>query len=196
MKFLARCFLPPTFELARTTFVPHSLGPVAEVQIFRERSLSDFVDWMPAAHVARFAHSGTNLQNTQPAGSGLRAFSMPWDAALALPLPVRIWDGGVGCETWLSLISFGNKRPAGSFALCQTTGCRAMPSTSIKKTKYDPAKGILSVWFVTSGKRYEFEGVPPETFAAFRSAFAKGRFFNAHIRNRFRYRRVTSDDDD
>ncbi|WP_348627321.1 KTSC domain-containing protein [Mesorhizobium sp. M1A.F.Ca.IN.022.06.1.1] len=39
-------------------------------------------------------------------------------------------------------------------------------------------------------------GVPPETFAAFRSAFAKGRFFNAHIRNRFRYRRVTSDDDD
>ncbi|TIN99270.1 MAG: KTSC domain-containing protein, partial [Mesorhizobium sp.] len=30
----------------------------------------------------------------------------------------------------------------------------------------------------------------------FRSAFAKGRFFNAHIRNRFRYRRVTSDDDD
>ncbi|TIM63036.1 MAG: KTSC domain-containing protein, partial [Mesorhizobium sp.] len=27
-----------------------------------------------------------------------------------------------------------------------------MPSTSIKKTKYDPAKGTLSVWFVTSGK--------------------------------------------
>ncbi|TIU43610.1 MAG: KTSC domain-containing protein, partial [Mesorhizobium sp.] len=27
---------------------------------------------------------------------------------------------------------------------------------------------ILSVWFVASGKRYDFEGVPPETYAAFR----------------------------
>ncbi|MER9419365.1 KTSC domain-containing protein [Mesorhizobium sp. M0437] len=31
----------------------------------------------------------------------------------------------------------------------------------------------------------EFEGVPPETFAAFRAAFAKGRYFNDHIRNKF-----------
>ncbi|MDX8527945.1 KTSC domain-containing protein [Mesorhizobium sp. MSK_1335] len=41
-----------------------------------------------------------------------------------------------------------------------------------------------------AAKRYEFEGVPPETFAAFRSAFAKGRYFNRHIRNRFQYRRT------
>ncbi|WP_287255812.1 KTSC domain-containing protein [Mesorhizobium sp.] len=39
---------------------------------------------------------------------------------------------------------------------------------------YDPDSRILSVWFVASGKRYEFEDVPPETFAAFRAAFAKG----------------------
>ncbi|WP_352808393.1 KTSC domain-containing protein [Mesorhizobium sp. M0909] len=58
-----------------------------------------------------------------------------------------------------------------------------MPSTSIRKTEYDPDRRILSVWFVASGKRYEFEGVPPETFAAFRAAFAKGRYFNDHIRN-------------
>lgn len=63
-----------------------------------------------------------------------------------------------------------------------------MPSTSIRKSEYDPDKRVLSVWFVASGNRYEFEGVPPETFAAFRSAFAKGRYFNEHIRNRFRYR--------
>ncbi|RWB65443.1 KTSC domain-containing protein [Mesorhizobium sp.] len=62
-----------------------------------------------------------------------------------------------------------------------------MPSTSISKTAYDPKSRILSVWFVASGKHYEFEGVPPETYAAFRSAFVKGRFFNDHIRNRFRY---------
>ncbi|TIL91703.1 MAG: KTSC domain-containing protein [Mesorhizobium sp.] len=31
-----------------------------------------------------------------------------------------------------------------------------------------PPGPILSVWFVASGKRYEFEDVPPETFAEFR----------------------------
>jgi hypothetical protein len=46
-----------------------------------------------------------------------------------------------------------------------------------------------SVWFVSSGKRYDFDEVPPETYVAFRSAFAKGRFFNDHIRDHFRYRR-------
>ncbi|MER8880156.1 KTSC domain-containing protein [Mesorhizobium sp. M0684] len=38
-----------------------------------------------------------------------------------------------------------------------------MPSTSIRKTEYDPDRRTLSVWFVASRKRYEFEGVPPET---------------------------------
>ncbi|TIL81957.1 MAG: KTSC domain-containing protein, partial [Mesorhizobium sp.] len=65
-----------------------------------------------------------------------------------------------------------------------------MPSTSIRKMAYDPDSRILSVWFVASGKRYELEEVPPETFAAFKAAFAKGRFFNEHIRNHFRYRLV------
>jgi hypothetical protein len=65
-----------------------------------------------------------------------------------------------------------------------------MPSTSIRKTEYDPASKILSVWFVASGKRYDFEEVPPETYTAFRSAFVKGRYFNDHIPNHFRYRRV------
>ncbi|WP_084643104.1 KTSC domain-containing protein [Mesorhizobium sp. LSHC420B00] len=46
-----------------------------------------------------------------------------------------------------------------------------MPSTSIRKMEYDLDRRTLSVWFVASGKRYEFEGVPPETFAAFRAAF-------------------------
>ncbi|WP_352895904.1 KTSC domain-containing protein [Mesorhizobium sp. M0983] len=70
-----------------------------------------------------------------------------------------------------------------------------MPSTSIRKMEYDLDRRTLSVWFVASGKRYEFEGVPPETFAAFRAAFAKGRYFNDHIRNHFRYRLVASDSD-
>ncbi|RWC29942.1 MAG: KTSC domain-containing protein [Mesorhizobium sp.] len=37
--------------------------------------------------------------------------------------------------------------------------------------------------------------VPPETFAAFKAAFAKGRYFNDHIRNHFRYRLAPTDGD-
>jgi hypothetical protein len=65
-----------------------------------------------------------------------------------------------------------------------------MPSTSIRKTEYDPATQILSVWFVASGKRYDYLGVPPQTYEAFRNAFAKGRYFNDHMRDHFRYRQV------
>ncbi|MGX5830173.1 KTSC domain-containing protein [Mesorhizobium sp. 43Arga] len=68
-----------------------------------------------------------------------------------------------------------------------------MPSTSIRKSEYDPESEVLSVWFVASGKRYDYESVPAEVYAAFRKAFAKGRFFNDHIRDRFRYRRISDD---
>ncbi|WP_367118885.1 KTSC domain-containing protein [Mesorhizobium sp.] len=37
--------------------------------------------------------------------------------------------------------------------------------------------------------------MPPETFAAFKAAFAKGRYFNDHIRNRFRYRLIGTGND-
>ena len=65
-----------------------------------------------------------------------------------------------------------------------------MPSTSIRKFAYDVSTEVLSVWFLTSGKRYDYEGVPPEVHEAFRNAFAKGRFFNDHLRTRFRYRLI------
>ncbi|WP_353018354.1 KTSC domain-containing protein [Mesorhizobium sp. M0907] len=67
---------------------------------------------------------------------------------------------------------------------------RSMPSTSIRKFDYDRNNRVLSVWFVASGKHYEFSDVPPEIFTAFKSAFAKGRYFNEHIRNHFRHRLV------
>jgi hypothetical protein len=65
----------------------------------------------------------------------------------------------------------------------------AVPSTSISKSQYDPETRILSVWFVGSGRRYDYEETK-ETYAPFRAAFAKGRFFNDHIRSRFRYRLI------
>lgn len=63
-----------------------------------------------------------------------------------------------------------------------------MPSTSIRRMEYDPHTKVLSVWFVASGRRYDYADVPSEIYAAFRQASSKGRFFNAHIRDRFRYR--------
>jgi hypothetical protein len=68
-----------------------------------------------------------------------------------------------------------------------------MPSMSIRKSEYDPESAVLSVWFVASGKRYDYEGVPAEVYAAFRNAFAKGRFFNDHIRDRFPYRLIADE---
>ncbi|ESZ14937.1 hypothetical protein X735_15180 [Mesorhizobium sp. L2C085B000] len=61
-----------------------------------------------------------------------------------------------------------------------------MPSTSIRKFDYDPNTRVLSVWFVA--KHYEFLDVPPEQIVAFRSAFAKGLYFNSRIRNHYAFR--------
>ena len=66
-----------------------------------------------------------------------------------------------------------------------------MPSTSIRKFEYDSEARVLSVWFMTSGRHYECIDVPPGIFAGFKSAFAQGRYFNDHIRNRFAFWLVT-----
>ena len=63
-----------------------------------------------------------------------------------------------------------------------------MPSTSISKIAYDPDNRILSVWFVASGRRYDYEEVPAHVYASFRNAFSKGRFFNAVIRDNYNFR--------
>jgi len=65
-----------------------------------------------------------------------------------------------------------------------------MPSTVIRNTNYDPATRTLSVWFVPSGKRYDYEDVAPATYAAFMKASSKGSFFNQFIRDHHTYRRV------
>ena len=59
-----------------------------------------------------------------------------------------------------------------------------MPSTVIRSFKYDEeAKALLIVF--RSGRRYRYLDVPPETVTGLRAAFAKGQFFNIHIRGRF-----------
>jgi hypothetical protein len=65
-----------------------------------------------------------------------------------------------------------------------------MPSTVIRRFIYDTDKGELWIEFVT-GRRYVYEGVPDSVADAFRSAFAKGVYFNTRIRDRFKCREVT-----
>lgn len=70
----------------------------------------------------------------------------------------------------------GEKRPVAR--------CRDMPSSVIRRFSYDAATGGLAVEFV-SGRRYLYRDVPGDVADSFRSAFAKGRFFNARIRDRY-----------
>ena len=55
-----------------------------------------------------------------------------------------------------------------------------MPSRVIRRFEYRPVER-------ETGRRYIFHEVPPEAAEAFRSAFSKGRHFNAHIRRRYRF---------
>jgi hypothetical protein len=64
-----------------------------------------------------------------------------------------------------------------------------MPSTVIRRFVYDESEHQLWVEFVT-GRRYVYSGVPRETADAFRSAFAKGVYFNSRIRDRFPCREI------
>ena len=59
-----------------------------------------------------------------------------------------------------------------------------MPSTVIRSFDYRPALHALDVEFV-SGRRYRYADVPEDVAEAFRSAFSKGRFFNARIRDSY-----------
>ena len=64
-----------------------------------------------------------------------------------------------------------------------------MPSAVIRRIDYDEAARELRVTFV-SGDVYLYEEVPAEAYQAFRGAFSKGRHFAAHVRDRYRCRRV------
>jgi lysyl-tRNA synthetase class 2 len=64
-----------------------------------------------------------------------------------------------------------------------------MPSTAIRSFRYHSGARELEVIF-TTGRRYVYSDVPPETVEAFRSAPSKGTFFNAQIREHFGYREL------
>jgi hypothetical protein len=62
----------------------------------------------------------------------------------------------------------------------------SMPSTVIRSFVYHPERRALDVAFV-SGRHYRYADVPEAVAQAFGEAFSKGRFFNARIRDEYRY---------
>lgn len=65
-----------------------------------------------------------------------------------------------------------------------------MPSTVIRRFAYCPDSSELWVEF-TSGRRYVYSDVPEEVATTFRSAFAKGIYFNTRIRDCYPFREVS-----
>lgn len=66
-----------------------------------------------------------------------------------------------------------------------------MPSTVIRRFDYAPVRRELMIEF-TTGRRYLYAEVPEEAVKAMRAAFSKGRYFNAHIRDRYECREIVS----
>lgn len=64
-----------------------------------------------------------------------------------------------------------------------------MPSTVIRRFDYRPETRELEMLFVT-GRRYVYADVPADEVERLRQAFSKGRYFNAHIRDHYRYREL------
>lgn len=69
-----------------------------------------------------------------------------------------------------------------------------MPSTIIRRFDYERARRELIVELVT-GRRYLYSGVPEEEADGFRSAFAKGSYFNRRIRGHYPFRELAPTSD-
>ena len=65
-----------------------------------------------------------------------------------------------------------------------------MPSTVIRRFDYAPERRELLIEF-TTGRRYAYADVPEDEVKAMRAAFSKGRYFNAHIRDRYQCREIS-----
>lgn len=64
-----------------------------------------------------------------------------------------------------------------------------MSSTMLGSVGYDATARILEAEF-TSGAIYRYADVPAEVHEGLMAAESHGRYFNAHIRGRYRYDRV------
>lgn len=62
-------------------------------------------------------------------------------------------------------------------------------SSRILKMSYIKSKKLLTITF-KSGATYEYLEVPPKVAGGFMQTNSIGKYFDAHIRDRYNYRRV------
>lgn len=62
-------------------------------------------------------------------------------------------------------------------------------SSAIDFVRYEPVTAELTITF-NSGKRYIYFGVPRAVSDALLAAPSIGAYFNTHIRDRYRFRRI------
>ena len=65
----------------------------------------------------------------------------------------------------------------------------AVSSTSLRSIGYQAGKKLLEIEF-HNGRRYRYFRVPEAVHQAFMAAESHGRYFNAHIRPSYSYRRI------
>ncbi|WP_053734349.1 KTSC domain-containing protein [Nocardia sp. NRRL S-836] len=66
---------------------------------------------------------------------------------------------------------------------------QTVASSNIRSIGYEDASGTLEVLF-NNGRRYRYTSVPVEVHRAFLTAQSHGRYFNAHIRDKYPTRKI------
>ena len=65
-----------------------------------------------------------------------------------------------------------------------------LESAALASVSYDETRRTLRATFRDSHRTYIYEGVPPKTYADLMAAESRGAWFNAHIRDRYRFREI------
>jgi len=70
-----------------------------------------------------------------------------------------------------------------------------IPLTPVKSSQigaigYHPSSSTLRVRFNGSGSTYDYTGVPADSFEAFRKAESIGKFFGAHVKGKFEFKKL------
>lgn len=62
-------------------------------------------------------------------------------------------------------------------------------SSNVASVGYDQLDGILEIEF-NSGAIYQYENVPVRVYEVMMKADSVGKYFNAHIKSKYNYRKV------
>ena len=58
-------------------------------------------------------------------------------------------------------------------------------STAIHAVSYNPTTKTLTIWFTSSGRSYDYYGVPESVYEGLLNAGSKGHYFNVYIRDQY-----------